>query len=126
MTTTAEAQTAFANKVRADLLRNYDGTAWNIISSGILNSYCQESLKLAVFTVDLSAFETYCTAATDGCTFVKDNYAPYALGVLRTTTNNFCIIGPDILIPNTQWSFSPNWKFKTFTQFSSVSWDTGS
>jgi hypothetical protein len=35
-------------------------------------------------------------------------------------------MGPDILIPGTQWSFHPNWRFKTFTQYSSVSWDTGS
>ncbi len=100
---------------------------WNFITDNMDDTICSEGIAMGVFTVELSAFETLCAAAADdGCTFVKDNYVPYGLGILRageTYNPDACANGPRIVIPNTPWSFYSEWETDDFTQYSSVSWD---
>ena len=63
-------------------MENFDATKWATITPIAEAIKCDiATMKAAVFTFDLDAWETACATVT-GCTFDKTLYVPYAFGFL--------------------------------------------
>ena len=61
---------------------NFDLAKWSDITPINDGAECDiTQMKVAVFSFDLDAWETRCATVT-GCTFVKTDYEPYAVGIL--------------------------------------------
>ena len=62
---------------------NFDLAKWSDITPINDGAECDiTSMKVAVFSFDLDAWETRCATVTGGCTFEKTYYEPYAVGIL--------------------------------------------
>jgi len=112
MSTTAEARTAYSNSVYDALKTNFNAADWAVIEFPDDPEYgCKTTLSAGVFTVDLTAFETLCTAAaTDGCTFDKSQYVPYAFGWHSSGPSaTTCDSGPMIATTDSTFSVYPSW-----------------
>lgn len=79
--TPKEAYDQWSGSMYDFLQANYVDADWSDLT--IPSGSCIASAKVAVFSVDLDAFETLCTS-TPGCNFDSSYFTPYAFGMLFT------------------------------------------